>query len=188
MRYFKLLKDYSDEEEVLCFCENTLGWEQYELSEGKTINNWDKELTFYYDPVEGKQIPDYIHNNLSWFIVSPQFKNILMETDESGVQFLPLNIVNKENEHSIHDYSVANIINVVDAIDLENSTYSFFELDNKKIYDITRYALNEDKINGKHIFKLKGDEIPIFISELVKGIIEKSDITGCDFLEVEVTI
>jgi hypothetical protein len=187
MRYFKLLKDYSDENEVYCTCENTLGWEQYELSEGKQISNWDEKITFHYNSIEGSHIPDYIHNNLSWFIISPQFQMILNEIDKDGVQFLSINIKNKENDSSIIGYSVANVINVVDAINYENSTYSIFELNDKKFYDITKYALNENKINSKHIFKLKNDEIPIFVSELAKELIEKNNITGCDFLEVEVT-
>lgn len=186
MRYFKLLKDYTDENEIFCTCENTLGWEQYELSEGKQISNWDKKVTFYYNPIEGNFIPDYIHNNLSWFLVSPQFQMILNEVVQNGIQFLPIIIKNEENDNLINGYSVANVINVVDAIDYENSTYSVFELDDEKFYDITKYALDENKINGKHIFKLKGDEIPIFVSELVKELIEKENITGCDFLEVDV--
>ncbi|WP_397538213.1 imm11 family protein [Rummeliibacillus pycnus] len=188
MRYFKLLKDYSNEREIFCLCENTFGWEQYELSEGKQISNWDEKITFYYNPIEGNLAPDYIHNNLSWFIVSPLFETILNEIDNGGVQFLPINIINKENDSSIPGYSIANVVNVIEAINYENSTYSVFELDDDKFYDFTKYALNENEIKGKHIFKLKGDEIPIFVSELVKELIEKNNITGCDFLEVEVTL
>lgn len=187
MRFYKLLKDYTNEKEIFCMCENTFGWQQYELSEGNQISDWNEEITFYYNPADGNQVPDYIHNNLSWFIVSPLFEKILKEIKSEGIQFLPINIKNKENDGPIHGYSIANVVNVVDAIDYKNSTYSVFELDNEKIYDITKYALNENKINGKDIFKLKGDEIPIFVSEVVKELIEKNNITGCDFLEVEVT-
>ncbi|MGG0658097.1 imm11 family protein [Rummeliibacillus pycnus] len=187
MRYFKLLKDYTNEREIICLCENSFGWEQYELSEGKQISSWNEKITFYYNPSEGNQVSDYIHNNLSWFIVSPLFETILNEIDNGGVQFLPINIINKENDNSIHGYTVANVVNVVDAINFEKSTYSVFELDDNKFYDISKYTLNENEINGKHIFKLKGDEIPIFVSELVKELVEKNNITGCDFLEVEVT-
>ena len=187
MSYFKLLKDYTNEKEVFCTCENTFGWQQYELSEGNQISNWNKEITFYYNPVDGDQVPDYIHNNLSWFIVSPLFETILKEINSEGVQFLPIKIKNLEDESSIPGYSVANVVNVLDAIDYENSTYSVFELDNEKIYDITKYALKKEEIKGKDIFKLKGDEIPIFVSGTVKELIEKNNITGFDFLEVEVT-
>ncbi|MBX9973974.1 Imm43 family immunity protein [Cytobacillus firmus] len=139
-----------------------------------------------YQPIEGDQIPDYIHNNLSWFVVSSQFQRILNEIDKDGVQFLPINILNEKNNNLTQGYSVANVINVVDAINYENSAYTVFELEEEKIYDITKYALDENDINGKHIFKLNGDEIPIFVSELVKDLIEKNNITGCDFLEVQV--
>ncbi|API92409.1 hypothetical protein J32TS6_41620 [Virgibacillus pantothenticus] len=78
------------------------------------------------------------------------------------------------------------LLDVVDVINYERSTYTIFELEDEKIYDITKFALNENKINGKHIFKLKDKGIPIFVSETFKKLVEENNITGCDFLEVEV--
>nr|WP_236927515.1 DUF1629 domain-containing protein [Geobacillus thermodenitrificans] len=77
-------------------------------------------------------------------------------------------------------------MNVVDALNLEHSDYSVFELDGERIYSIKKYALCKEAIQSKHIIKLKGDEIPIFISEELRELIEKNNITGFDFLEVKV--
>ena len=41
-------------------------------------------------------------------------------------------------------------------------------------------------IVNRHIFRLKDDTIPIFISETLKKVIEDNDFTGFEFLEVDV--
>jgi hypothetical protein len=64
MRFYKLLMDDSDDRDVVAYCIDTKGFEQYELSEGKYIYNWNSEITFYFDPKEGERLTDYLANNL----------------------------------------------------------------------------------------------------------------------------
>ena len=54
----------------------------------------------------------------------------------------------------------------------------------KGVNSVRKYAVSEDKINNKKLFKLKGDEIPLFVSETFKQLVEESNITGCKFLEI----
>jgi len=185
MRFYKLLMDDSGDRDVVAYCIDTKGFEQYELSEGKYIRNWNSEITFYFDPKEGERLTDYLANNSGWFIVSERLKAILEEVDD-GIQYLPINVVNKGENKILKGFSVANILNVVDALNLENSDYSMFELDGESIYSIKKYALCKEAIQSKHIIKLKGDEIPIFMPEELRELIEKNNITGCNFLEVKV--
>jgi hypothetical protein len=185
MRYFKLMEDYGGEDDVVCRIEDTCEFEQYDLKLGNFINNWNADMTFYFDLQEGIRFTDYLSNDMGWFLISKRFRNII---EELGVkaQFLPVNLVNLENNQRLDEYVVVNVLDVVDAINLDRSTYTVFEMEDEKIYNITLYALNENPINGKHIFKLKGKEIPIFVSQTFKQLVEENNITGCDFLEVEV--
>jgi len=66
-----------------------------------------------------------------WFFISSRFATILNELEKARVQFLPLNI-NGVGDSTLPGYKVANVINVVDAINYEKSTYSIFELDDEK--------------------------------------------------------
>lgn len=185
MRYFKLMEDYGGEDDVVCRIEDTHGFE-YEVDMGKFINNWNADMTFYFDLQEGNRFTDYLSNDLGWFLVSKKFKNII-ERLEVRAQYLPVNLVNLENNKRLDEYVVVNVLDVIDAINLKNSDCSIRFLKNgEKFVSIRKYALNENKINGKHIFKLKGDEIPIFVFQTFKQLIEENNITGCDFLEVEV--
>ncbi|WP_397537123.1 imm11 family protein [Rummeliibacillus pycnus] len=185
MKYFKLIIDDSNDNDVVVHCEDTLGFEQYELKEGNYLENWSDNITFYYNLRDGNRFTDYLANNWGWFIVSEKLKR-LINTIGEGVQFLPVNVVDFESKTRIEDdeYFVANVLEVVDALNLENSDYSVMDIDGEKIYSVRKYAVSEEKINNKNIFKLKGDEIPFFVSETFKQLVEGSNITGCDFLEI----
>ena len=103
-----------------------------------------------------------------------------------GVQYLPIKVINSADKTILNNYYVANVINVVDAINLDHSDYSVINLGDEKIYSIRKYALSKNDIKMNQLFKLKGFEIPLFVSESVKELVIKNNITGCDFLEVKV--
>jgi hypothetical protein len=184
MRYFKLLLDDSNDNDVVCHCNNTHGFQQYELSEGKLIQDWNEDINFLFNPSEGDRLTDYLANNLGWFIISTRFKDLLCGLNVGGVQYLPIKVTNSADNTTLNNYYVANVINVVDAINLNLSDYSVIYLDDEKIYSIRKYALNKIEIKMKDLFKVKGFEIPLFVSESVKELVTKNNITGCDFLEV----
>lgn len=185
MKYFKLILDDSNDNDVVVHCEDTHGFEQYELKEGNFLENWNDNITFYFNLYDGNRFTDYLANNLGWFIVSKKFKDLIKKIEED-VQFLPVNIVDFESKYQIEndEYFVANVLGIVDALNLENSDYSVMDLDGEKIYSVRKYAVSEDKINNKNLFKLKGDEIPLFVSETFKRLVKESNIIGCEFLEI----
>jgi hypothetical protein len=185
MKYFKLILHDSNDNDVVVHCENTHGFEQYELKEGNFIENWNDNITFHFNLHDGNIFTDYLANNLGWFIVSKKFQDLIKRI-EADVQFLPVNVVDFESKYQIEkdEYFIANVLGMVDALNLENSDYSVMDLDGKKIYSVRKYAVAEDKINNKNLFKLKEDEIPLFVSETFKQLVEESSITGCEFLEI----
>jgi len=189
MRYYKLLYDYEhDKHYVGCTAEKTYRISQYDVIKGQTINNWNDDITFVYNPKEGNIPIDFLVNNYRWLIVSDRFQKVMGNNIGNSIQYLPIKIYNKESGTTITSYKVANIVSVIDALDLENSAYDIFEVDeNEKIISIEKYAIKEKEVTGKHIFKLKDEIIPIFVSEKFKNLIEKNKLTGFDFLEVFVT-
>lgn len=70
--------------------------------------------------------------------------------------------------------------------DMNNSEYDIFEFDDEKIISVRKYALKRSIICDHHIFRLKGDTIPFFVSEQLKSIIENNKLSGFAFLEVKV--
>lgn len=185
MKYFKLILDDSNENDVVCYCEDTKGFEQYDLKEGKFVEDWNENITFHYNPKEGDRFTDYLANDLGWFIVSEKLKDAIGKLNVNGIQYLPVKIVDLKSRAYPNEYYVVNVIEVVDAINLKESVYDVFDFEGEKMYSVIKYAVTKSKINNKDLFKLKGHEIPMFISEKLKNAIEERNITGCSFLEIK---
>lgn len=188
MKYYKLLYDYEHDVDAICCDSGDLkGIDRYDVEHGKIIENWDSDITFTYDPSEGDRKTDYLGNNLGWLIISEKFRNVLQNVTTEKIQYLPVNIININNNQKLGNYFVVNIYNTVEALDLDKSEYKIFEIDeNEKVISVKKYALKLENIN-KDIFKLKEKTIPIFLSERVMNEIKENNITGCDFLEVKVS-
>lgn len=186
MKYFKLLMDTSGENDIVCHYRDNYGIQEYELCEGKKFNNWNENFQFYFNSSEGSIATDYLANDMSWFVVSQKLKDILDELN-TKVQYFEVKIQEETDEQLIEDYYVANITNLVDSLCLDESDY--FETDIEgigTIYTISKFAVYESKVGENDIFKLPNrQEMPIFVSERFKKIVEERQITGMEFLEVK---
>lgn len=188
MPYYKLIYDYeNDDNYVNCDTADIGGYSEYITTEGQVIEQWNPVL-FEYSSSEGAVLTDYLANVHRWLAVSSAFKQLTKELINDEVQYLPINLLDRDTKSDVGTYYVANIIEVVDALDLENSKYDVFELDDEKIFMVEKYALKGKEIIGKHIFRLKGDTVPIFVSDTIKKIIEENELVGFRFLEVAVTM
>lgn len=186
MRYYKLIYDYEkDDNYVNCDIANIGDMNKYIAISGKKIEWWN-DVVFEYNSVEGNVLTDYLANLYRWFVVSDNFRQLTKKIIENQVQYLPVKVIDRVTKSEIDSYFVANIVTVIDALDLENSKYDVFELDNEKIISVEKYALKSSEIVDKHIFRLKDDIIPIFVSETLKKVIEDNDFIGFEFLEVDV--
>lgn len=186
MRYYKLIYDYEkDDNYVNCDSASIGSMDEYITISGKKIDCWE-DVVFEYDSAEGNLLTDYLANLYRWLVVSDKFCQLTQSVIEKQVQYLPVKVVDRYSNSEIDSYLVANIITVIDALDLENSKYDVFELDDEKIISVEKYALKSSKIIGKHIFRLKDDSIPVFVSETLKKVIEDNEFIGFQFLEVDV--
>lgn len=187
MRYYKLIYDYeNDENYINCNIGNIGIIDEYATSNGRKIDVWD-EVIFQYNASEGNILSDYVANVYRWLIVSNKFKILTDKLLLNQVQYLPIKLIEAKSKEENLSFYVANIICVVDALDLESSKYDIFELENEKIISVQKYALKQSKIENSHIFRLKDDTIPIFVSEEIKTIIQKNSLLGFAFLEVDIT-
>lgn len=188
MKYYKLLYDHENDVDFIgCLSEELYGVDQYDVEQGKCISHWDERITLSYNPNEGKISTDYLANDLGWLLVSYKFKKLLEDSQISGIQYLPINVKNKIDNKELKGYFVANIYNFIDALDFENSKYDLFDIDeNEKMLAVEKYALKRDKVKDFDIFKITEDNIPNFVSEKLKKLIESNNLTGFKFLEVKV--
>lgn len=187
MRYFKLVYDYdSDEDYVILASSKSAESYDNKIVQGEFIKEWDNSMKFEYNVEEGKILTDYLASDNRWMIVSKKFRDLMKEIVAEHIQYLDINIINSLTKEENNTYKVANVIKHLDALDLKNSVYDYFELDDEKILYVEKYALKKDVIKNCDIFKLKGETLPVFVSEKVKDIVEKNSLIGFQFLEVKV--
>lgn len=186
MKYYELMYNHRNSHNCISCEKGNLGKiNEYIVTIGQYIYNWEDHIEFKYNPNNGELFTDYLFNIYGWLVVSDKFIGLCDEYINAKVQYLNINIKNELDNSITSSYKVINILDIVDAIELEHSDYSEFELDNEKFISITKYAINSEKVNGHHIFRLKNSTIPIFISEKIKSIIEQNNLTGFDFLEIK---
>ena len=99
-----------------------------------------------------------------------------------------IKIKEKNNEEASDQYYIANIIKVVNALCLDKSQYFVTEIEGTgTIYTVSKYGIYADKTDGADVFKLSDrQQIPIFVSEKFKNLIERENITGISLTEIDV--
>lgn len=187
MKYYKLSIDMERENDIICHYKNDYGIQQNSLIVGKFFEDWDNRFEFYYTEEEGTVWTDYLANDKGWFLISSKLKNLLklLNTD---IQFIKVKVKKEDSEEAFREYYIANIIKVVDALCLEKSQYFETEIEGiGTIYTVSKYGIYADKTDGADIFKLSNrQQIPIFVSETFKDMIEKENITGISLSEISV--
>lgn len=187
MKYYKLIYDYENDDDYINCNVGYIGdMDEYVMSNGILIKDWNPVL-FEYNSNEGNIMSDYIANVYRWFIVSNNFCSLISKVvPNTLIQFLPVKLVDKVSNAINETCKVANILDVINALDLENSQYDVFELEDEKMISVEKYALKASEVKEHDIFRLKNDTIPIFISEKIKKLIEENGLVGFAFLEVAV--
>ena len=187
MKYYKLSMDMERENDIICHFQNDYGIQQNALNTGKVFENWDDRFEFFYTKEEGDVWTDYLANDKGWFLISNRLKTLL-ESVNTDIQFLKVGIKETNNGEDFKQYYIANIIKVVDALCLDKSEYFETEIEGiGTIYTVSKYGIYADKTDSADVFKLSNrQEIPIFVSEKFKDLIQKVNITGISLTEISV--
>lgn len=160
------------------------GFDDYALSEGEPINGWpiNGEIT-----VKGKNPTDYLFCPLKpWLLVSKKVRTILEEQSIQGVQFLPVNVIHKSGIE-IPGYSIINILQMVEGLDYENSTWVTSEKWNVEYpqLNLWKIALRHEVVQNLDIFRIVESKTQIFISTRLKECLQKSGVLGFKFLPIQ---
>lgn len=151
MNYFTLQYDMKKYENsgVMAYHNKVYEFDMYDVTSGSYINKWDKRVTFTFSESDGSELTDYICNDFGWIIVSDNFKKAFENEGMTGIQFLQVSVVNKDNDIELGIHYVANIINLIAAVDKEKSEY--FELAPDR-YSFVYFVLKEEAIREFDIF------------------------------------
>lgn len=120
-------------------------------------------------------------------VASPTLADVLYENAPHDVQLVPAVIEGDEGP-----WYVVNVVTCRDCIDHERSTITYFPKNHERYPGepraVYRLVLNLEKIGDHDIFRPKGWEIALIVSEKVKLAMEEIGATGVEFEPIDVVM
>lgn len=184
MLYYKVGVDFDRVGDVICHNTKKGNIEIIKYCRAQEEEPMDKDFELLFDKKEGNVLTDLLANDNGWFLVSERFREIILEQFNTNVQFFDVKIKEVQSRSILEKYYIANILSTVDALCLEGSEYSAFNIPNSnhQVYSVRKYCLYENALNGLDLFKLTREHVNcVFCSEKVKKMCEERNITGMSF-------
>lgn len=89
------------------------------------------------------------------------FVKLMQDLIKDCVQYLDVEI--RSQDINYYDCKIMHVTKSLEALDYEHSVYTYMG-DNDEYLSITKAVLKKSKLDGSHIFRIKDDEIPVFVS------------------------
>lgn len=159
------------------------------------LDDYKKTWEFQFsDDLGGTMLRDSIRNIFGYLIVSTKFKELLAKEDGSDIEFVPIDLIDRDQKVIANEFYIANVINRnLDCEDFLNTDWeedSFAQSSGDDYYEnLTRLNLLTDKIpTGFKIFRLAHMPRVIIVNEELKTEIEKTGLTGVKFQELDTSV
>ncbi len=154
---------------------------------GKPITNWNPGISFL---VRGKHAQDFLHNVVSWPIVSDRLKGLIEEAGLTGVTFHPIQTSHVSGK-DIGRYWYMNVLGIDGALNLDRSTYFMGDagglLSEPVLTMLVKPVLLRSGIGGRDAFRVSEFSPPVFVSSRFRDVYECNGCSGAVFREVLVT-
>ena len=186
MQYYKLMLDGEDCDDYIFAEPCTDVEDQYMFCKGKVVEEW-KPVQFVCDMKKGDVATENLGNSNGWEIFAEKALKQFGDIIEGDIQLLPVKVVDKETEQEVEKYFIMNVLPFLDALDLENSVYEYFDIEGRreKWLSVIKYGLKEKKLGEHNIFRLRESPMALFVSEKFKNIAENNKMLGFQFLRVK---
>ena len=157
------------------------GFFRYILSQGLEIKEWP-EIKFYYNSKESNIETDYLRNTVRWLIVHKRVQKTFEDKGIEGIQYLPIKLIDSATGNINLNYVAVNILNVIEAFDLDKSEYKHME--KYDFYTFLPHAtyLDLKVVKNYDIFRSSKSTSAIYISQKIKDLIDENQWTGFDFI------
>jgi uncharacterized protein DUF1629 len=169
------------------------GFEDWQFDQGVVISDWNpKAWIRCMKPAWNGDPDDVLQSHLGIPIYSPRLQRIIQRENFTGIQFLPLRVLRMDSTE-IAGYAIANILNLLPAMDMENSECDKFEddyfdpADRGRVAAVYKMVLKRSVVEGYDIVRIKEFHPAAYASERFKLAFETAGCTGYSFKEVELS-
>ena len=170
--------------------EGDLGAYEEALNIGSEVQSWPGTAWVKAATVQQDGDPDdALQTCVPVPIFSSRLRAALEEGGITGVQYLPIRVI-RPNGQLILGFSIANVLNCVDGLDLSRSAVERFPNDyflparRGAIRSINRPVLAGPAIDHYDIVRLSLYKAPLYVSERFVQIFEDGRFTGYSFQEI----
>lgn len=126
--------------------------------------------------------PRDLHEGSAFVLFSRKFIHVLEDLGVDNIEYLTAEVTNVRTEEVL-DYSIANILGRMNALDEEASEFILSSRGN--IMGIEKMVFDEKKIGGQKMFLLGELPLLIVVHRSVKEAVEANGLTGFVFLSEE---
>ena len=136
------------------------------------------DVEFYYSSKASNLESEYLLNIKRWPIIHKKVQREFEKQSIEGIQFLPIKLIDVATNDINDNYVVMNILNFIEAYDLDKSKYKY----NEK-YDCYTFLPHETYLDktvcGQYdIFRCTKSVSAIYVSEKIKQLIEDNKWVG----------
>jgi hypothetical protein len=152
---------------------------------GAIITNPPERVVFNMAAKESGTLGDYVYTEFRGLLVSARFRQSFETAGIDNIQYIPAEIRDIVKNVIHEGYFVANIIGVVDCIDMKKSKLIMLPAMPDKIEDIEELHLDESRAMGLLMFRLGRRMTLIAVAERAKRQIEETGLVGVGFVPAE---
>lgn len=145
-----------------------------------SISEWPK-VEFYFSSKASNSESDYLLNIKRWPIVHERVKNALIESNISGIEYYPIDLIDVISGKISRKYFLMYITNFIDAFDMERSQYKFNEKYDYYTFLPGKIVLSKTACDGYDIFRCSKSTAGIYVSAKFQHIILNHKFTGFAF-------
>ncbi|RJQ27969.1 MAG: hypothetical protein C4589_07420 [Peptococcaceae bacterium] len=167
------------------------GFEEWDFRRGQLIENWDGTAWLQVEePQDDGDPDDVLQSHLGLPIYSARLRKALDKAGVTGIQYLPVRVLHYDGT-PIEGFAIANILNLLPALDFEKSDYDLYPDDyflperRGKVRAVRRPVLRYKVIEGCDILRLKEYKVMILVSERFRNLFVANGFTGYSFYEVK---
>lgn len=173
-----------------CVCKALQGFDDdYLIAYGQPVADRFPDDTHYTMSDElpnDIQLADAVKNYGSYLLLSARLKAFIEERTDDRIEFLPTKILNHKGRVAAADYFIANVLEIHDAIDLDQSVVKWNNIDPDKISRFRKLVLDTDRLPEERVMlRLKHFPGRVLVRRDFAEELEGAGFTGLSFVETE---
>jgi hypothetical protein len=159
----------------------------YTLNTGVSARDWfPSGAIFDFAVNKGMQLADNIPNTLGFHFVSEKLKQLLETLSGAQFEFLPIRLRNHKKKVLPDAYYIANLLDIVEAVDRERSDFVVDALFKDEIEHFRTLVLDLKKVGpDRKLFRLRERPRLVIIREDLARAILEAGCTGVTFMPME---